>query len=132
MGNTGKFSKVKLFLRSLLLFNFGKVTIPSTKLVLWLTEIKKLRFRFRGENWEWRWGRWTDMPHTSMTCNPHRTTKTARVWSNAMKPFMDKQDIQCLSVLTLESLLFKFIWPTRSYSKCFTQNPTKSFPPWFG
>lgn len=25
-------------------------------------------------------------PHTPMTCNPHRTTKTARVWNNAIRP----------------------------------------------
>lgn len=25
------------------------------------------------------------MPNTPMTCNPHRTTKTARVWNNAIR-----------------------------------------------
>lgn len=69
------------------------------------------------------------MPHTPMTCNPQRTTKTASVLNNAIRSPMDKQDSQCLSMLIPESLFFKFFRATRLSSKCFTQEPTKTFLP---
>lgn len=40
------------------------------------------------------------MPNTPMTGDPHRTTKTARVWNNALRPAVDLQDSQCLCILT--------------------------------
>lgn len=57
------------------------------------------------------------MPNTPMTCNPHRTTETARVWNNAIRR-LDMQDSQCLCILTQEAY-FQFLRATRSFSKCF-------------
>lgn len=49
------------------------------------------------------------MPNTPMTCSPHRTSKTARVWNNARSPAVDMQDSPCLCILTPESLFSSFL-----------------------
>lgn len=49
------------------------------------------------------------MPNTPMTCNPQRTTKTARDWNNAIGPVVDMQDSQCLYILTPESIFSSFL-----------------------
>lgn len=44
------------------------------------------------------------MPNTPRTCNPQRTTKTARVWNNAIEDLLvDMKDSQCLCILTPKS-----------------------------
>lgn len=48
------------------------------------------------------------MPHTPVTCNPHRTTETARVWNNALRPAYGYAR-QCLCILTPESLFSSFV-----------------------
>ena len=44
---------------------------------------------------------------TLLWLDPHQTTKTARVWNNAVRgPCGSLQDCQCLCILTPESYLF--------------------------
>lgn len=54
--------------------------------------------------------------HT-MTCNPQKTTKTARVWNNAIR--RPAYDYERQSVSLHPSPIFKFLRTTKSSSKYF-------------
>lgn len=67
------------------------------------------------------------MSNTPMTCIPHRTTKTARVWNNAIRKPACGYARQSMSLYPNPRIpIFKFL-RTRSSSKCLIQEHTKIF-----
>lgn len=65
-------------------------------------------------------GRWVDMPNTPVTCNPHKTTKTTRVWNNAIRRPACGYARQSMSLYPNPRIpVFKFLRATRLSSKCF-------------
>lgn len=133
MGHIEKSFKVKISKRLFGLFSFllhGQINLRLKKLCDWPTS-QKLWFKILwGRNWEWRWGRRTDMPNTPMTCNPRRSTETARLWNNAMRrPACGYAGHSMSLYPNPRTPIFKFLRATRSSSNALYRNILEPFLP---
>lgn len=117
MGHIEKNFKVKISKRLWTSLISIRVKLISAKEVLWLANIiKALIQNFVGKKLRMEMREMDRYVKHTMTCNPQKTTKTARVWNNAIRRPAYDHERQSMSLYP--SPIFKFL-RTRSPSKCF-------------